>query len=751
MFRNFTNLFIQLFTGKKLKKTKKVLKHITQLFPHATVLVSSTDGEIANGKSYTRSIVLSISTFEKTQLQSGYFHKQNSFETGVALAKKLVKKDTKLLIVFADGLLCNGEELLKGIASVAPDVIVSGGMAGDNAKFKECYVGEGSKLYTQGSVGVALSSKDLQVTTMLSTGWNTIGLKHTVTKAQNNRVYTIDGMSAVAFYKKYLGKQYASKLPQTGIEFPLIFKKHNFNIARATVARHEDESLSFGGNVPEGVEVYLGIGELNNIINKDIPLLKEGVYVESFFIYSCMARRRFVEDLIDQEITPFASLAPTSGFFTYGEFYTQPAPMLFNETLTAVALSETTQELKKSVYKRKKLNQQEKTISALQHLVNVSANELREKTQELEQQIQELDSKNKALELIQEMSHIGSWEYYIKTGKLSWSDENFKIYKRDKSLGEPTFEEHINDLVLPQDRELVLGIWDRLQTQNELSLELHIRRYDGEIRTILSSVKLFKHHGVDIKMVGTVLDITDLRNKDKLLLQHSKLVQMGEMVNMIAHQWRQPLNGISAASIKLQMKNRMGMLEKEEIDTTAKYIGDMVQNLSCTINDFMDFTKNHTEKERVELSTLVDDILKIMKGQLINHNIDLYLEVDDSCSVLTYKRELEHVLMNLISNAKDVLLEKNESKEKWIKVVAKKDENTQEVVLEVSDNGGGIASENIERIFEPYFTTKDATKGTGLGLYMSKKILREHLCGDVSVTNNQDGAVFTIRLEDLDD
>jgi C4-dicarboxylate-specific signal transduction histidine kinase len=348
------------------------------------------------------------------------------------------------------------------------------------------------------------------------------------------------------------------------------------------------------------------------------------------------------------------------------------------------------------------------------------------------------------------MSNIGSWEYDIRKQKLIWSKENFKIYHRDPALGEPDFKEFIEKLVVPEDKPKVLELWERLKKDESVTIELSIKRYDGKIRTLLTSVKLFKHKGVEVKMVGTVLDITDLRNKDKLLLQHSKLVQMGEMVNMIAHQWRQPLNGISAAAIKLQMQSKMGLTKPEEVNATAKYIGDMVQNLSATINDFMDFTKNHTVCQRVKFSTLVDDILKIMKGQLISHNIDLYLEIDDDLSIVTYKKELEHVLMNLLSNAKDVLSEQDKE-EKWIKISVSYDSAIKRYFIEVSDNGGGVASEYIDRIFEPYFTTKDATKGTGLGLYMSQKIVRENLKGEISVTNTQDGALFTIVLEDLDE
>ena len=323
-----SSILIQVFSGENSEKIELILNFLSNTFDKAVIIAASTDGEIANDKVLTGTTVVAISTFENTQLRIAYTDMPESFDAGEDLAKQVCTPDTKLLIAFANGLKCNGEEFLNGIYSIAPQVTIAGGLTGDNARFERCFVGINNVLQDKGAVAVTLNSKDLQVNSLYSFGWQTIGLKHTITKAKRNRVYTIDGITAVAFYKKYLGEDIASFLPNTGIEFPLIIETQGFKKARAITAKHEDESLSFAGNVSVGEAVYLGIGEVEGILAN--PL--KGLYnfnVESFFIYSCMARRRFLPQRIHEEIKPFTSIAPTSGFFTYGEFYTHDGRSTF--------------------------------------------------------------------------------------------------------------------------------------------------------------------------------------------------------------------------------------------------------------------------------------------------------------------------------------------------------------------------------------------------------------------------------------
>lgn len=736
-----TSVLIQVFSGQNKKRFEDILRFLESKFENAKIIASSTDGEIYEGKVFGFTTVVSISTFDATELKLAYAQENSAFDNGVALAKKLVTPKTKLLIVFADGILCNGEEFLNGIYSIAPHVKVAGGLSGDNAKFENCYVGLQSQLYDKGAVAVSFDSDVLHVKSLYNFGWSKVGRKHTITKSEKNRVYTIDNITAVNFYKKYLGSQVTNDLPATGIEFPLIMKKNGIMVARAIIEKHSDGSLSFAGNLLEGTEVYFGIGKAEKIVMN--PLKVHSINVESFFIYSCMARRRFVSDLVKYEIVPFANLAPTSGFFTYGEFYTDKRPELFNETLTAVALSESNHRVDLvDITQDKDIASRKKTYSALIHILDVTTKELQEESDKLQNLKKELEAKDLNMSIIQEMAHIGNWTLDLESGEITWSKESFKIFNRDPSEGAPSYLEFMN-MVVEEDREKVIEAQEKFNDGNIHSIEIKIRRNDGKILTMIESGKMIFKDDKPVKIIGTSLDITEIKMKDNIIAQQSKLAQMGEMINMIAHQWRQPLNAISASAIQLSMQNDMDLLTDEKIRQTTLFIENMTQEMSDTINDFMNFTKPANEKESIEIKKIIDDILHLMGAQLKNHNIDFSSDIEDRLTVYTYKKDLEHVLINLISNSRDAFENSNnENKTIALKAYTKNDI----CIIKVIDNAGGIEASIIDRIFEPYFTTKEQGKGTGLGLYMSKKMIKDNLAGDIQVKSFNDKTEFIITL-----
>ena len=736
------DVLIQLFTGKSFEVTKNLLLEIKNIFPHATIITASTDGEIFQENILTQSHVLSISTFKNTKIKIAFSNNLDSFSAGKEIAQQIITENTKLIISFANGLLCNGEEFIKGINSISSNVIIAGGLTGDNAKFEKCYIGVNENLHANGAVGISLNSDTLEVNNLYNFGWNTIGLKHTITKSLKNRVYTIDNISAVNFYRKYLGDCIADELPKTGIEFPLLINTNDFKTARAVIARHDDGSLSFAGNINEGEEVYLGIGEINTILSSPIQNIQK-LNVESFFIYSCMARRRFIPDLIYQEIKPFAEVAPTSGFFTYGEFYTKEKAQFLNQTLTAVALSEAS-EAKEKIVCQHEMPKQNSTFTALMHIINVTSKELHEQTLLQENISYELAAKNRTLEVIQNLSNLGSWELDVESMKVSWSETSYKIHNLDPKEDPPSYIEFLN-MVVPEDRKKFIDMYQKLQDGKIHSIEIKVKRHnDHRILTLVESGKLLYKKGMPFKIVGTTLDITDIKMQDTIMMQQSKAAQMGEMINMIAHQWRQPLNAISSAVIKLDMQNSMDILTKEELHKTAKFIEDMTQQMSQTINDFMNFTKPTHQKELIDFDKIFKDIFKIIGTQLNNLNISVNIEIEDNVSIYTYKQEIEHILMNLITNARDALEElENNSKRISIKIYTK----NHLCIIKIIDNAGGIHEDIIDRVFDPYFTTKESNKGTGLGLYMSKKILQEYLNGNIFVRNKNDGAEFTIIMD----
>jgi PAS domain S-box-containing protein len=229
------------------------------------------------------------------------------------------------------------------------------------------------------------------------------------------------------------------------------------------------------------------------------------------------------------------------------------------------------------------------------------------------------------------------------------------------------------------------------------------------------------------------------REQQNQMLQHqAKLASMGEMIGAIAHQWRQPLNVISTGIQNLKYHYEDGEINEEfldqYIDKSKKTIGFM----SKTIDDFRSFYRTDKEKREFDLLEAVQAILDMQSSQLKNHDIEVEM-VGESYQYVGIKSELQQVVLNLINNAKDVLLD-NGIEDPKITI------SVNDGIITVSDNAGGIPCEIMDRVFEPYFTTKDEGKGTGMGLYMSKVIVEQNLGGNLSVSNDNSGAVFRVNL-----
>ena len=221
---NNTQTLIQIFcANNNLEEIKQIQNYFSTNFPLANIIGSTTDGFVkSNVIEYKTCHAAMITQFEKTNITTTLVLHENfndkSFLSGKSIAKKLIKKNTKAIICFSDGLYTNGEELLNGIASINDKVVVAGGMAGDNGQFQHTYVFDNQTITENGVVGVSLDSDDLYIYTDYSFYWQPIGKSLMVTKAVKNRVYEIDAMSCVDIYSKYLGKDMAKKLPESGMQ-----------------------------------------------------------------------------------------------------------------------------------------------------------------------------------------------------------------------------------------------------------------------------------------------------------------------------------------------------------------------------------------------------------------------------------------------------------------------------------------------------------------------------------------------------
>lgn len=377
---NSPSLLIQVFTSRNDKQfIEELLIHLSTVLPKAVIIGSTTDGEIMDGRVSTDKTVLNFTLFEHTRLKTEIAtHQKDGFFSGQSLAKALIQDDTKLIIAFADGLHTNGEAFLEGIHSVNTDVIVGGGLAADHATFDQTYVFTKESVITHGAVAVALSSTVLNVYNDYSFNWRSIGKELTITKVENNRVYTIDDRTAVDTYIHYLGKEMVEGLPAIGIEFPLISNHDGIMVARAALSKHEDGSLSFAGNLQLGAKVQFGYGDPMDILRHSNGILNKvrNKPSEVIFIYSCMARRHFMPDMIETETLPLQSVAPTSGFFTYGEFFTSEKKELLNQSMTIVSLSESDSiPMQNSEFTPFESPAISTPINTLIHLVNMTSHE----------------------------------------------------------------------------------------------------------------------------------------------------------------------------------------------------------------------------------------------------------------------------------------------------------------------------------------------------------------------------------------
>ena len=227
------------------------------------------------------------------------------------------------------------------------------------------------------------------------------------------------------------------------------------------------------------------------------------------------------------------------------------------------------------------------------------------------------------------------------------------------------------------------------------------------------------------------------------MLNQSRLAQMGEMISMIAHQWRQPLAAISATTSNLKFKIVVDDVDKNIFNKEIGLIEDYSLHLSNTIDDFRNFFKDGKSKELTTLEEIVNSTLKIAQPAVENKNIAIQTHFTCNKPLKLHPNEIKQVVLNLIKNAEDILIEKDVKKPQIYIETAY--ENNQKI-LRIKDNGGGVPEEILEKIFDPYFSTKKEKDGTGLGLYMSKTIVEDHCDGSLHVNNDHNGAIFTITF-----
>ena len=240
-------------------------------------------------------------------------------------------------------------------------------------------------------------------------------------------------------------------------------------------------------------------------------------------------------------------------------------------------------------------------------------------------------------------------------------------------------------------------------------------------------------------------EISKNDEKQKLLFWQSRMASLGQMLGNIAHQWRQPLTELNLTLFN--MKKASLNKDEKKVEELYKESKNLISGMSSTIEDFTNFFNPLKEKKSFEIKDVINEVLTILKKVIEQEEIKIKVDVPINYKVLGVSNELAQVLINLIQNSKDAFRQ-NEIKDKniFISLKEKKNLDKKSVILEIEDNAGGIKEENLDSIFEPYFTTKHKSQGTGLGLFMSKMIIEKSLEGTLSHRNSKNGSIFTITI-----
>lgn len=430
---------------------------------------------------------------------------------------------------------------------------------------------------------------------------------------------------------------------------------------------------------------------------------------------------------------------------------------LFYLTLTVLLLSLVvttfTRQLDALLDTIKKVHQGEKDIKANED----GHNELSHLSREFNIMLDAIKSGEEALKEVKERleyavtgTNDGLWDWEIETNQVYFSPRWKEMLGYTDDELPNVFDTWKNN-VHQDDLENALAAVEKCRIQSVKLFEMTYRMLhkNGTWVWILTRAQiLFNAEGKAIRMVGFHTDVTkqkeleqELLEQEEMMIVQSRHVAMGEMIGMIAHQWRQPITGIAMEANILLLDVELDEVDNERIMKRANEILKLTQHLSKTIDDFRNFFRPNKDKDEVKVVEILMEAEQIVGKSLEHHNIILSIESDEYETIQTYSREMLQVILNLIKNAQEAI-------EQNTPVGGRIDVNVTDkgdyISITVSDNGGGIEESNLNRIFEPYFSTKGQESGTGLGLYMSKTIINKHLHGSINARNVKDGVQFTI-------
>ena len=338
------------------------------------------------------------------------------------------------------------------------------------------------------------------------------------------------------------------------------------------------------------------------------------------------------------------------------------------------------------------------------------------------------------------------------TFELLWDTilkkETFKTTAKNLAKDGSTF--YVNTTIFPlldNNNKIKEFIAIRYDVTKSVELTEKLQKKEEELKELNTNLeKIVKEKIKELKELNQTLynkveeEVEKNREKDKFMFQQARFASMGEMIGNIAHQWRQPLFELNI--IIYNLKKAFFKKDIEMFESNYNQTKKVIQNMSQTIDDFRNFFNPKKKKELFFVRETIEHTIAIMKGVLLKDEVTINFLSGNEYESFGHKNEFSQVILTILNNAKDALKDKKNNKIVTIMIEKEKTD----IVIKITDNAGGIQDEFIDKIFEPYFTTKHASLGTGLGLYMSKTIVENSLGGKLSFKNVEDGACFEIKI-----
>lgn len=712
------NFLIQIFTWiSDINLLKNITKLLKDNLDNVHIIWTTTSWEIMNWKNYDWEIVISISLFEKSEIKSFLLEylEWNEKDLCKAFCDSYITNDDKILILFTDWLNTIWVDFMRYLYSRFPKLVIAWAKAWDNKKFDNTIIFDWEKFVDNWICWVLISWDSLVCNNEYSFGWSRVWKLLTVTKADKNRLYEIDGISAYDYYKSSLWEEIVKNLPHIWWQFPLIIMRNWVKVAREIIKRHSDWSFSLSWDIKENEIVQIWCWQINTILKTDKKIITKTLNwkpIESIFVYSCSWRKSFMWKYLDKEVWIFNCFWESSWFYWYWVFFhSDTYNFVLSETMTILALSEN------ASIKSKIIDENCKCFSNLNKINDISdiwfywaANLLKKISDELNQINSDLVTTLQAKQLQINNAQSEFNKSYVKlvdniNVPICMLDSNRKFIYVNSEFSN-LFWYSIEDIKWVLVLELFDNPWKKLALK-------HIELYRSKWLTSTYKVNIYHKEWFLIPTKLTwmifhwtmsVLVIYDIREIERLKEKAESLEKMNQIksdfVSVASHELRTPMTSIKW--YLSMIKDWDYWIVSPELSKVIDIILQSTERQIDLINDMLNLNKleaNKLEfkKELFILNNLIEEVVEEFYASSRSKNIKLSVEIDDEKIKLKSDwNKLKQVFLNLIWNSLKF------TPVWWeIKIIATK-LNNRFVRINIQDNWIWISPKDHKKIFEKF-------------------------------------------------